>query len=100
MFLNKHTDSGNSSESVGKKRTRGITKMGDVILLRNQGSKHPVEFSDTGVPLGRIGKKLMSYVGCVVRHHVPIDIKDWRDVPKEMKNNIWDDLSVSKFIIF
>ena len=57
-----------SSGSVRKKRTRGITETGDVILLRNQGRKSPVEFNDTGVPLGRINKKLMSYVGCIVRH--------------------------------
>ena len=69
--------------------------MGDIILLRNQGRKHPVEFSNTSVPLGRIDKKLISYVGYIVCRYMPIDIKDWRDVPKKIKNNIF----VSKFKI-
>ena len=81
-------DLGDISGNARKKRTRCITKMGNVILLRNQGRKHPIEFSDIGIPLRRIEEKLMSYVGCVVRHYVPINIEDWHDVLEKMKNNI------------
>ena len=94
MFLNRHTDPedssgrGNESESTSKKRTRGINKMGDLILARKQRRKIYVEFNENNQVIEKFEKKMMSYLGCVARHYVPIDILDWREVSKEMKNKI------------
>jgi len=58
-----------------------------------------VEFNEKNQPIGKFEKKLMSYLGSVARHYVPIDILDWREVPEELKNMIWEDIFVSKFRI-
>ena len=97
MFLNKYMEPKDSSESTAKKRTRGITKMADLILARYHGRKIYVKFNKKNAPLGRFEKKMMSYLGCMARHYVPVDIHDWHDVTEEMKNKIWDDIFVSKF---
>ena len=105
MFLNRHMDpeynsgSGSGSGSVTKKRTRGLTKMGDFILVRNQGRNFLMKFNEKNQPIEKFEKKLMSYLESVVRHYVPIDILDQREVPEELKNKIWEDISVSKFKI-
>jgi len=79
---------GSGIESMTKKRTRGLTKMGDLILTRNQGRKILMEFNEKNQLIGKLEKKLMSYLGSVVRHYVPIDILDWCEVPEELKNKI------------
>ena len=82
-----------------KKRTRGLTKRGDLILARNHERKILVEFNDKNQPAGKFEIKMMSYLGSVARHYVPIDILDWREVPEELKNKIWEDIFVSKLKI-
>jgi len=58
-----------------------------------------VEFNENNQGIEKFKKKMMSYLRCVARHYVPIDILDWCEVSKEMKNNIWDDIFVSTFRI-
>ena len=62
IILNWHIDSEYSSGmdsgsgSMTKKKTRGLTKMGDLILTRNQGRKILVEFNEKNQPIGKFGK--------------------------------------------
>ena len=92
-------DPSHPREEGSKKRTRGITCMSHLNLMRNNNMKLNVEVNDRNAPLGENGKKLSSYIGVVARTSVPIDIMDWRAVSKELKNKIWKDISVSKFRI-
>ena len=45
-----------SSGSMTKKRTRGLTKIGDLILARNQGRKILVEFNEKNQPIENFEK--------------------------------------------
>jgi len=89
----------NDSEIMIKKRTRGLSKIGDLILVRNQGRKILVELNEKNQPIENFEKKLMSYLESMARHYIPIDILDWREVPEELKNKIWENISISKFRI-
>ncbi|XXG72113.1 hypothetical protein AAC387_Pa07g1276 [Persea americana] len=42
-----------------------------------------------GLPVGDYSAKLATRCGKLVRTHVPISIKDWRAVPKSMKDELW-----------
>ncbi|RWR97595.1 hypothetical protein CKAN_02703800 [Cinnamomum micranthum f. kanehirae] len=51
-----------------------------------------------GVPVGVHSTKLASRCGELVRTIVPISIKDWRAVPKEKKDELWNHLQ-DEFIV-
>ena len=53
-----------------------------------------VEYNDYGIPVGEGGIELRSYIGVVVRDNVSILYDDWRRVPLETKEKLWDHVLV------
>ena len=93
-----HTsDTGDSSskQTSSKKRTRGPTVLDRISKVRATGQKIPVETNYNGVPIEDSGKDLMTYLGIVTRDIVPINMASWGEVPKYLKDRIWDTLTVS-----
>ena len=87
------TDALVDDSSKTKKGTRGPIQMHRIMKLRQKGEK---------VDLGFDAKRdtedeLQSYIGRLVREHVPIDINNWKKVPKAIKDRIWAEVKVNLF---
>ena len=50
-------------------------------------------FDENDNPKGELGKRFQSYLGTQART-IPIDIPSWKQVPKEMKDKIWETILV------
>lgn len=81
------------------KKHRGPTKMKDIA--RDPNAKIRVEFTELGEPCGEGSVKLSSYLGPLVREHVPVLIDDWRKIGEERKTVLWKSVKVihSSFLI-
>ncbi|KAL0536443.1 hypothetical protein IC582_025392 [Cucumis melo] len=71
-----------------KKKTRGLTLMHDVTRIKSTGEKTVVEYNENGIPIGKNGHKLQSFIGSCVHHHIPITHASWKVVPTESKEKI------------
>lgn len=57
-----------------------------------------VEYNDYGIPVGEGATELKSYIGVVVRDNVSIFYDNWRHVPLEIEEKLWDHI-LSKFVL-
>ena len=57
-----------------------------------------MEFDDDLKPLGLDGDKFISYVGFLGQSKVSVLIPTWREVPKDTKAMIWEQLLVCKVL--
>ncbi|CAA7040518.1 unnamed protein product [Microthlaspi erraticum] len=74
------------------KKHRGLTKMKDIA--RDPNAKIRVEFTGLGEPCGEGSVKLSSYLGPLVREHVPVLIDDWKKIGEERKTVLWKSVKV------
>ncbi|KAL5787348.1 hypothetical protein ACOSP7_004297 [Xanthoceras sorbifolium] len=80
------------SNSETKKKTRGVTRM--VKLKVNQPVE--VDFNLHGQTIDGSSITLASYIGILVREHVPITLESWKKVDEQKKYMIWSSL-LTKF---
>ncbi|CAA7049992.1 unnamed protein product [Microthlaspi erraticum] len=69
------------------KKRRGPTKMKDIA--KDPNARIRVDFTEFGEPCGKGSVKLSSYLGPLVREHVPINIADWRKIGAERQTVLW-----------
>ncbi|KAA0059068.1 transposase [Cucumis melo var. makuwa] len=74
---------------------RGPTTMSELALVRNSGQKLPIQFNEHEQPVGATSKKMQSYIGVCVRQQTPITYNSWKEVPNELKDKIYDCISMS-----
>ena len=87
------TDNVQNQESKTKKRkTRGPTKMNKVA--KNPEEKVDVEFTRLGEHVGKGSITLSSFLGPLVREHVPYTLEDWRYLNEQTKFAIWEEIQV------
>lgn len=78
-----------------KKRTRGPTRIADIIKIRNQGIKLKVDFDSYGEPIRTNGKKFRTFLGYMARMKVSIiDFEDWHEVDESIREKIWQEAQV------
>ncbi|XP_020871070.1 uncharacterized protein LOC110225627 [Arabidopsis lyrata subsp. lyrata] len=70
-----------------RKRHRGPTKMKNIA--KDPNVRERVDYTLMGDPYGPGSVKLSSYVGPLVREHVPITIDTWKNVSEEIKTVLW-----------
>ncbi|PSS02901.1 Bromodomain-containing protein [Actinidia chinensis var. chinensis] len=89
--------SANSNSTRRKTRGRGPTRCLDVW---NSEGKLPIETNEFGQPIGLDAPKLINFLGTVARdgHISPLNYVDWRAVPDENKEKMWQ-IVQSKFEI-
>ena len=80
------------ANQISKKKTRGPTKV--KRLPSDVASRIEVEFNSSGEPIGKGSVKLSSYLGPLVREHVPFTLEDWRQLGKELKSVLWESVQV------
>ncbi|KAG7572280.1 Transposase Tnp1/En/Spm-like [Arabidopsis suecica] len=76
-------------ELVGRKRKRqrGQTRMKDIA--KDPNTRVQVEYTNMGEHYGKGSVKMSSYVGALVREHVPITFDRWTKITKEIKTILW-----------
>lgn len=72
------------------KHTRGPTYLADVWAIKPNKKRIQVAYNRRGQPIGVTKKKLTGYLGTLARNGqlAPLDIDDWRKVPKVRKEEM------------
>jgi len=79
-------------KQTGPKKTRGQTKMRDIAM--DPGNKVHVDFTVKGEPCGPGSVKLSSYLGLLVREHVPVTLDNWHYLSEKIKMILWKSIQV------
>src|SRR3954469_19653314 len=80
-----------------KEVARGITIMKGIIRHRDQGLVYRLEWNSENQPIGPNSAKLTSYIGTLVRMHIPISVAKWNMKSDDLdgrKKAIWEELQV------
>ncbi|XP_075498988.1 uncharacterized protein LOC142537335 [Primulina tabacum] len=77
-----------------QRNKRGPTLMGKLIATCQMGKKAKIDYDDMGRPAYNAnGRALQSYIGSIARAMVPISIKSWPEVPENIKQKLWEEIS-------
>uniref|UniRef100_A0A1J3FJP9 Transposase Tnp1/En/Spm-like domain-containing protein n=1 Tax=Noccaea caerulescens TaxID=107243 RepID=A0A1J3FJP9_NOCCA len=82
--LSEHDEAG---AERSRKRQRGPTRMKDIA--KDPNNKIRVQFTFSGDPYGSGSVKLSSYLGLLVREHVPVTLTSWTKLSEAMKTVLW-----------
>lgn len=74
------------------RKTRGPTKMRKVA--KHLDDKVSVEFTALGEHVGIGSVKLSSFLGALVREHVPLILDDWRHLDDLTRDALWEEIPV------
>ena len=77
-----------------KRRCRGITRKSMIIKNRSKGVKLVIKYNLDGIYVGQASVHVTSFLGVLAHTMVPIKYNSWRDVPIQVKNNLWDTIEV------
>ena len=80
------------ADEVKEKNRRGPTKMRRVA--ENPNEKVVVTFNDFGDHVGPGSVTLSSFLGALVREHVPVTLSDWRKLDAATKATMWEEIQV------
>ena len=76
-----------------RKRKRGPTRM--KALAKDPNTRIYVDFNLLGEPYGDGSMKLFSYLGLLVREHVPVTLESWKKLIEEVKTVLWKSIQVT-----
>ena len=76
-----------------QKKHRGPTKMKNIV--KDPTVREKVDYNLMGDPYGPGSVKLSSYVGTLVREHVPVIIEIWKHVSQDIKTVLWKSVQVT-----
>ena len=92
----------NAPDDTSKKEiTRGITIMKSIIRDRDKAVTYNVNWNADNQLIGSNAAKLASYIGTLVRMHIPITATRWSN--KELgsaKDKIWTEILVQYMIVY
>ncbi|KAL6333211.1 hypothetical protein AAG906_028394 [Vitis piasezkii] len=66
-----------------------------IIRNRNRGIKLVIKYNADGIYVRESFVHLTSYLGVLARTMVPIRYNTWRDVPKQLKDKLWDSIEIA-----
>ncbi|CAL2228595.1 unnamed protein product [Prunus armeniaca] len=76
--------------SEEQKSSHGINTMPCVVKRKLQKIKPVIEYNKRGKPYGPTHTQMQSYIGVLARSRVPIVDKKWTEIPKDIKERIWE----------
>ncbi|CAL9238612.1 unnamed protein product, partial [Arabidopsis halleri] len=95
-----HTDAGTDMRSTSGlgtpqsaptiKKRRGPTKMRKVA--KDPQDRVEVSFTELGEHVGPGSVTLSSFLGAIVREHVPVTLDDWRKLDSQTKDTLWEEI--------
>lgn len=79
-------------------RKRGMTRLPKLRTeySRSGGKRKHVKFDAMGRLYGRNRQLFVSYLGDLVRQKVGISVYSWKDVTPEVRNKLWEEITVNK----
>ena len=100
LFFN---DDGNCLEGINPtaptntqdKKYRGKSNCSDVFKARSEGRNYEVEYNRFGRAMGKGGIKMNSTIGLLSRTTLPLDIDNWKQMPKDKKETLWGQIQVT-----
>ncbi|CAL8174091.1 unnamed protein product [Prunus armeniaca] len=72
------------------KSSRGISTMPHVVKRKYHKIKPVVEYNKRGKACGLAHTRMQSYIGVLARSRVPLVDKKWAEIPKDIKEQIWE----------
>ncbi|CAL8156650.1 unnamed protein product [Prunus armeniaca] len=72
------------------KSGRGMSTMPRVVKRKLQKIKQVVEYNKRGKGCGPAHTEMQSYIGVLARSRVPLVDKKWAEIPKDIKEQIWE----------
>ncbi|XP_062077886.1 uncharacterized protein LOC133782573 [Humulus lupulus] len=95
-----HEEEDNNKENAEDKkkthkRTRGIVRLTKIIADKIKGIKRHLRFNSRGQSIGTPNRELQCYLGMQAKSMVPIDIDNWREVPKSILDSLWKDVNLA-----
>lgn len=91
-------DKDSEEMSFGNKG-RGPAMLKDVMQITNNEERLKIIYNSQGQPIGPHKKKLVGYMGLLVKSFVPITYLTWHKVPDSLKKNLWAALQVIDFFL-
>ncbi|CAL2238277.1 unnamed protein product [Prunus armeniaca] len=76
--------------SEDSKSGRGMSTMPRVVKRKLQKIKPVVEYNKRGKGCGPAHTEMQSYIGVLARSRVPLVDKKWAEIPKDIKEQIWE----------
>ncbi|KAG8368847.1 hypothetical protein BUALT_Bualt15G0089300 [Buddleja alternifolia] len=75
-----------------KKRKKASRGRGPTIDIAEEGERIPITTNAQGQPVGPQAQKLTTFLGTLARngHYLPLTYLDWRAVPIETKEKMWE----------
>ncbi|VVA34696.1 PREDICTED: transposon, partial [Prunus dulcis] len=69
---------------------RGMSTMPRVVKRKLQKLRPIVEYNKRGKGIGQAHSEMQSYIGVLARSRVPLVDKKWSQIPKDVKEQIWE----------
>ncbi|VVA41484.1 PREDICTED: ubiquitin-like-specific, partial [Prunus dulcis] len=76
--------------SDDSKTGRGMSTMPRVVKRKLQKVRPIVEYNKMGKGIGQAHIEMQSYIGVLARPRVPLVDKKWSQIPKDVKEQIWE----------
>ncbi|KAI5326175.1 hypothetical protein L3X38_035249 [Prunus dulcis] len=76
--------------SDDSKTGRGMSTMPRVVKRKLQKLRPIVEYNKRGKGIGQAHSETLSYIGVLARSRVPLVDKKWSQIPKDVKEQIWE----------
>ncbi|VVA40431.1 PREDICTED: PRUPE_6G193600, partial [Prunus dulcis] len=76
--------------SDDSKTGRGMSTMPRVVKKKLQKVRPIVEYNKMGKGIGQAHIEMRSYIGVLARSRVPLVDKKWSQIPKDVKEQIWE----------
>ncbi|KAI5350680.1 hypothetical protein L3X38_003571 [Prunus dulcis] len=76
--------------SDDSKTGRGMSTMPRVVKSKLQKLRPIVEYNKRGKGIGQAHSEMQSYIGVLARSRVPLVDKKWSEIPKDIKEQIWE----------
>ncbi|KAI5339908.1 hypothetical protein L3X38_019181 [Prunus dulcis] len=76
--------------SDDSKTGRGMSTMPRVVKRKLQKLRPIVEYNKMGKSIGQAHIEMQSYIGVLARSRVPLVDKKWSQIPKDVKEQIWE----------
>ena len=72
---------------------------GPTVKSKSSNVKAKITYNGLGVPIGEEAKNLVTFEGMAARTMVPITYENWRQVPEEKKESVWQYILVRLLFI-
>ncbi|KAI5328440.1 hypothetical protein L3X38_027837 [Prunus dulcis] len=72
------------------KTGRGMSTMPRVVKRKLQKLRPIIEYNKRGKGIGQAHSEMQSYIGVLARSRVPLVDKKWSEIPKDIKEQIWE----------